>query len=144
MIFYVSGTLSNIFAGSTVAFMAKLTQRIDKASQGHIIPFSTVLVNEGSSFTGSDGIFICPQSGLYLFSYNILTIVQCGIQVKVNGNPYISTYEQILVPKEYEENAGATIVVRLNIGDHVWLASDIDGCQLIEEKTYFMGDLLFT
>lgn len=127
--------------------MAVLSKSVNNLGYGQIIAFPQVLLNEANAYSGSDGIFVCPQSGLYLFSYNIFlgahtgSVAFCGVQFKVNGHPYYESYESSFDEHEVE-NAGATFVVRLNAGDHAWIESDKSGTQLYAGKTYFMGVLL--
>jgi hypothetical protein len=52
-----------------------------------VIPFEMVTTNEGNAFDGNKGVFTCPESGLYLFVWNIMVDSGHGTQAKfiVNG-----------------------------------------------------------
>ena len=70
--------LSPVQVITHVAFSAYLDKIVSHLGIDHLIPFDKILLNEGNAFNSHTGMFVCPLSGVYLFSFTIAS----GIHVR--------------------------------------------------------------
>ena len=59
------------FTGEVVAFSVSLSHQLGNIQGEQIIIFNHVILNEAEGYDESTGIFICPQDGVYLFTFFI-------------------------------------------------------------------------
>ena len=85
---------------------------------GQPIPFNKVLINEGQAYSIGNGIFTCPQDGLYQFSYNIESDSPGHIVTQL----VVDRYRVLSAVNGQYQNAGNSAVVRLTAGNQVWVA----------------------
>lgn len=127
-----------------VAFTVYLDYVVSHLAVDQVIPFNKILLNEGSAFNVSSGKFLCPQSGIYLFSFNLhseglgLTVAKLVVD-GINQLDGIST--------NLNEMGGNTAVLRLTAGQSVWVANYLrSDVELWDEDGYrytsFSGVLL--
>ena len=53
------------------AFTASLSSHTD-VSQGSVIIFDDVTINEGEMYFGTNGLFVCPDDGIYMFVWSVM------------------------------------------------------------------------
>ena len=103
----------------------------------HIIPFDKVLLNEGNAFNTHTGIFHCPQSGVYLFSFNIESNNYGVIAAKL----VVDGKNQIDAVAGGNDNVyttgGVTAIVPVLSGQSVWVAT-----YRINDVTLFNADVM--
>ena len=109
---------------SSVYFMASLstTQNNVTGTGGNFNPvFDTVIINNGSGYNGSTGIFTAPFTGLYLFAFNtFLNNISTTLNTYIIGAIYnITTASDSL---RFEANA-ATINAVTDAGNFSWPVS---------------------
>ena len=132
-----------------VAFSAYLDKTVPHLGINHVIPFDKVLLNEGNAFNTHTGMFHCPQSGVYLFTFTIESNSLGVIAAKliVDGANQVNAATGGSVHGVYT-TGGATAIVRVLSGQSVWVATyRISDVTLFNEDvmhyTTFSGVLLF-
>ncbi|KAH3791914.1 cerebellin-3-like [Dreissena polymorpha] len=106
-------------AEGIVAFSA-----MKSASQGHLgvnqnIIFEQVLTNEGGGYHPNHGVFIAPQSGVYVMSSAIMTSANGRFHAAIvhNGNMVAHIYGH--GDSGLYDQGSQTIVIKLNAEDEV-------------------------
>ncbi|XP_061179622.1 complement C1q-like protein 4 [Saccostrea echinata] len=127
---------------SNVAFYARLSQDVTLGKHSTVI-FDSEITNYGGGYHSFDGIFICPRSGVYLFTTTIL--VHSGQWIRafivVNGSPVA---ESIVHSEGGYESGSTTVIVHLQNNDHVYVRTQDDSDWVLRASvTSFAGVLLF-
>ncbi|KAJ8300431.1 hypothetical protein KUTeg_021950 [Tegillarca granosa] len=65
-------TCTFIFIKNEIAFTAGIPKYESYSSQ-QILKFTKVITNVGGGLNASDGVFYCPEPGLYYFFVNIMS-----------------------------------------------------------------------
>ncbi|KAH3706452.1 hypothetical protein DPMN_065838 [Dreissena polymorpha] len=83
------------------------------------ILFGNVLTNEGGGYHPNLGVFIAPQSGVYVFSSAIMTNInkEQYSAIAVNGNLVAQIYGH--ADNGRHDQGSQTVVLKLNAGDEV-------------------------
>ena len=131
-----------------MAFTAYLDKTLTHLGINHKIPFDKVLLNEGNAFNTHTGIFLCPQSGVYLFSFSIESNNHGPIVVKLVVDGKNQLYVITDGSGGHFQTAGATSIVRLTSGQSVWVANyNFNDVTLTNYNSFrytsFSGVLLF-
>ena len=94
------------------------------AHQEHVgvnqnIVFEQVLTNEGGGYHQNHGVFIAPQSGIYVFSSTILCFQNGEVLAEMvhNGNPVTNIYCH--GDSGRHDQGSQTVVIKMNAGDEV-------------------------
>ncbi|XP_062620084.1 multimerin-2-like [Saccostrea cucullata] len=84
-----------------------------------IIRFEQTYINIGSHYHTEDGIFIAPQTGIYMFHWTIATgSTDFYTQLIVGGTSRASSY----VPHPGgPDSSSAMVITNVNKDDHVWI-----------------------
>ena len=106
-----------------VAFMARLYNSLSHVGVNQNIPFENVLLNLGNAYHSQHGIFIAPQSGIYLFSSSIMSNnvnhVEVHADLVQNGNVVARIYAH---SDSVRHDQGAqTVVIQVKQGDEIWV-----------------------
>ena len=101
-----------------VAFTAYLDKTLTHLGLNHIIQFNKVLLNEGNT-----GIFHCPKSGIYLFSFSIESERAGAIVARlvIDGTNQLDAITD--GGSGYFEMAGVTAIARVTADQSVWVAT---------------------
>ncbi|KAJ8316677.1 hypothetical protein KUTeg_005771, partial [Tegillarca granosa] len=97
-----------------IAFTAGL-QREETYSRLQILKFTKIITNVGGGLNASDGVFYCPEPGLYYFFVNIM--------------PYAN--------HQWKSGSNA-VILRLEKGDRVSVKSHSSD-RFHDNATYFTG-----
>lgn len=102
-----------------------------------------VTTNEGNAFHGPTGLFTCPRSGLYLFVWNVAVDTGFSTQIKfiVNGK---TRRWSLAGSSQHFTNGANHDIVRLQVGDRVWIADDYTNGQIHPHHTTFSGVMIST
>ncbi|KAK3097904.1 hypothetical protein FSP39_014297 [Pinctada imbricata] len=106
----------------TIAFTVS-TSIILRNYNNKIIKYDKVLTNKGSAYNTNTGIFTCPTTGTYVFTWSTMSGVYsniCDATIYHNGNGLLlsSSNEG---GGSYEEVASNTLVLTMAVGDRVWI-----------------------
>ena len=104
-----------------MAFHAELGPDKTDLTPGQIIQFQTMKQNYGNGYDPQTGIFTCPRSGLYFFTFTIMAYPGKWTDTKLvhNGSSIASSYSAGLT---IDYNTGnKSVLVHLHLGDKVWL-----------------------
>lgn len=90
-----------------------------------IVKFDTQFIDEGNNFNTGDGIFVSPISGVYLFSWSILTQSSQKVQSELRVDNIFKEKQLISLGSAAgyfatTRNAFCTV----NKGDHDWIQTD--------------------
>ena len=105
------------------AFMAR---RTSLQSAGVII-FDTAMINTGSHYDTSTGVFTAPVAGLYSFSPVVLSDMDGSNQffitaIRVNGSSYAQ--EQVHTDLDNDFGASFTVIASLSASDEVKVSTN--------------------
>ena len=108
-----------------MAFTATMYEQKNTYSNEKII-FNQVLTNEGGAYDGTSGVFTCPSSGVYAFTWTIMTLrnqKSCETFLSINGTVQSLAAFASLEGITYEAYTQSTMStsVRLSAGDRVWV-----------------------
>ncbi|XP_052217135.1 collagen alpha-2(VIII) chain-like isoform X1 [Dreissena polymorpha] len=134
-------------SGSAVVFHAHGPSNTSPAS-GKIIEYTVVEVNEGQGYNASNGVFMAPAGGMYMFStqtciwsntFVLIAIIKEGVVVQPSA-----LYD---TSPGYAPCSSSQAFVRLSAGQRVWVESrrTNNGNMLFEDEerwTSFSGVLL--
>ena len=106
-----------------VAFSAYLGHLIRPISYGAKVPCDQVLLNLGNAYNGATGIFTVSDTGVYLLTFYINSVVaNTKVYVKLvkNGSTIVGA---VADPEGSNHDAmgGNTAIVNLTKGERVWL-----------------------
>ncbi|XP_061188888.1 complement C1q-like protein 2 [Saccostrea echinata] len=93
-------------------------------STEYILKFPTVITNVGNHYNPTDGIFIAPVHGLYLFYWTM----QCYHSGSAHCSTALKIDNSLKGKIRSGENAGSyyhtgsnTVIVEVEAGEHVWI-----------------------
>ena len=111
------------------------------------IPFDKVLLNDGSAFDVQTHKFVCPHSGVYLFTFNIESYGDSYLHTKlvVDG---INQVDAVTWGVHSTDMSGNTAILRITTGQSVWVATYYNNdTELFKTDTFrytsFSGVLLY-
>lgn len=107
----------------------------------HVLVFDVVKTNMGNAYHPTTGVFMVPESGVYVFTWTFRTgnNHDLSIELVINRESFGAIYLHTLTGVEVEEtgivvahvNAGDDVFVRthstLTIGINHYIQSDING-----------------
>jgi hypothetical protein len=106
----------------TVAFSAVMTHAVQHLGDKQTIKFDKVLLNDGSGYVPSTGVFTAPLSGTYLFIYNFghHGTGETWLELVKNGDVQNGAAVEGHFGGQNLQGGNAAIV-RVNQGDTVWV-----------------------
>lgn len=124
-----------------IAFSASRTTKLGRVMQDTIVTFNNVFVNIGESFDTYTSHFVCQVNGTYLFTAHIMG------QNKIDAFAWVMVNNQHQLPLHGDGRAGFgsssnTIILNLNVEDHVWIQLSKDSA-LLNDYSTFSGFLIF-
>ncbi|XP_033754898.1 uncharacterized protein LOC117337872 [Pecten maximus] len=136
-------TFANFRSGSseaTVAFHTILTDPLINPGVHQTIIFDKVVTKVGAQISNNTGVFTCDQSGVYVFSWQILLEGSNYIisELAKNGQ---SVGSQEIGNTIYTISGSSTAVVTLAYGDEVWVrvVALSPGSDVLPNLTMFAG-----
>ncbi|KAL4218504.1 Otolin 1 [Mactra antiquata] len=123
-----------------VAFTAYLTHGVDTGDK-QTIKFDQVIINDGNGYNVYTGAFTCPQAGVYLFSFFLgqrgLTESERPMSVRLVKNDDIIVSGTVETRHVYQDLQGGNMaVVRLNLGDVVWVETFSNSVHVEGDDTF--------
>ena len=110
-------------------------------SPGDVIPFSSVIYNEGGRYDGSTGLFTCPVHGIYMFHYSVQIQIgyEWGFHLKRSG-------EIVSSGMGFDFYQSSNLVfLECDVGAQVWMEANGSGTINGDEErryTSFTGALM--
>ncbi|XP_053379963.1 complement C1q-like protein 4 [Mercenaria mercenaria] len=110
-----------------VSFSVYLDHDLDLGTH-QTIKFNQVIINDGNGYNIYTGVFTCPESGVYMFSFFIggrsETSTPTGeyAQLMVNDQHVIDAVVDTFHSSQ-DLQGGNTVIKRLKQGDAVWIGS---------------------
>ncbi|XP_061188590.1 complement C1q-like protein 2 [Saccostrea echinata] len=133
------------FNTTLVAFSALYGSDMAGISTGYILKFSSVITNLGNYYNPTDGIFVAPVHGLYMFQWTMICYTSgsnsCGTSLRVNnaGKGYLYSGEN---GNGYHHTGSKTVIVEVQAGNHVWVQTENWSNIFIQAQSSFTGCLL--
>ncbi|XP_069111502.1 complement C1q-like protein 4 [Argopecten irradians] len=123
-----------------VAFYTFISYETDAA----ILKFDTIHLNEGNGYNSSTGVFTCPVSGTYKFTWSVqIQNTDWGhalVDFMLNGTT--KGFTITFGPKEY--TSSNTVILRLKFGDRIWLQKrSVKRIKVAAYETSFSGHFLY-
>ncbi|XP_029636373.1 complement C1q tumor necrosis factor-related protein 7-like [Octopus sinensis] len=124
-----------------IAFSASRTTKLGRVLQDTIVTFNNIFVNIGDNFDVYTSHFVCQLNGTYLFTAHIMG------QNKIDAFAWLMVNNQHQLPLHGDGRAGFgsssnTIILNLNVDDHVWIQLSKDSA-LLNDYSTFSGFLIF-
>ncbi|XP_062571692.1 C1q-related factor-like [Saccostrea cucullata] len=108
-----------------VAFYAYMSTSLVNPSSFHTLIFDTVITNDGNGYHPNTGVFIVPESGLYVFTWVMRqwTHATHGTELMVNK---ISSGSVFLHSMTDDHSVTGLVVIHANQGDDVFVRTQVD------------------
>lgn len=130
---------------TTIAFYAYISadNPSTEATLHHVLIFDVVKTNVGNAYHPFSGIFIAPETGVYVFSWGFLNGAGSyhSVQLMVNADEMGVVHSHTVGTRNYAQTTGV-VTCLVNKGDDVFLrVSDANGPLVsnIYGKTFFTG-----
>ncbi|XP_053408209.1 otolin-1-like [Mercenaria mercenaria] len=135
----ISGKFPRQTVGGGIAFTAFLDHDGDYGA-GQTITFNKIITNDGNGYNTHTGVFTCPEEGMYLFTFFVGErgemdgVTQIWADLVINSNNVIDAFAET---RQFQEDAqgGNTVVIRLKLGDSVWVRSRFAGHHIEGDQT---------
>lgn len=149
----VRGIKSNISALASkpnrqkVAFSAELSRSRELAI-GSTIVFDQIIYQDGSGYNSADGVFTCPETGVYMFSIVLhcwhegdgVKTLAAKLMVDSEGKSIIVSESQ---PHSHNDQASNLVILSVNQGQKVWVQTFHTNARVHELFSTFSGALLY-
>ncbi|XP_069108017.1 heavy metal-binding protein HIP-like [Argopecten irradians] len=125
---------------SVIAFHAILTHTVTDPGNHHVVDFNKTVTNIGSHFNSQTSVFICPEVGVYKFSWTISTNSNHYIVTElVRNGEVIGTIRS--ADADYASTSSASAITMLVPGDSVWVrvTAHKGGADIQKTLTMFNG-----
>ena len=109
-------------------FSVALTQDVT-IGEGSRFPFDMVLSNAGAGYNPQNHEFLCPVTGLYLFSANILSRSDTRADSNIVMEGSVIAFMQASPGGGNRGSSSNTVIVNCNAGSRVWVACSWSQCQ---------------
>ncbi|XP_061181040.1 uncharacterized protein LOC133189656 [Saccostrea echinata] len=115
----MSSSSSAPYTSYSVAFFTQNNQTVTGPGSRDII-FDQTAINIGGGYASSTGIFLCPQAGLYMFAWGIVSHGN-GVDTSLMKNGYPVGVAAITDPKAstVDDSSTSFAVLRLNKNDKI-------------------------
>ena len=118
-------------------------------NKNSVVKFSEVLNNEGDHFNSGDSIFVSPVSGVYLFSWTIMTCIGKSVNTELRVNNEIKeTLHATIASSSGRYSATRVTICNVQQNDHVWIQTSSYFAENYFESDFnsrssFMGFLMY-
>ncbi|XP_062592241.1 collagen alpha-1(X) chain-like [Saccostrea cucullata] len=133
-----------VFNNTPVTFSAKSNSK-SGIGPGFILQFPNVINNRGKHYNPTNGIFIAPVHGLYLFHWTMQCrysgSTHCSTALKIN-NSIKGKIRSSENGSNYYHSGSKTVFVEVEAGNHVWIENIDYSDVYIYSESSFVGSLL--
>lgn len=125
---FLSGNAIRGISTSPIAFYASMSSNEPNVGTHHLLIFDHELLNVRNGYHPNSGVFIAPESGIYVFMWT-LRLFEQSIVLVVNGIDYTSIYNRAfdhdgtLHTDGADESVTGYAIARVNQGEDVFLRS---------------------
>ncbi|XP_062573390.1 uncharacterized protein LOC134235282 [Saccostrea cucullata] len=102
-----------------IAFSAYVSRFETDIAKDYTIKFDSIVTNVGNHYNPYSGIFIAPQHGVYVFTWNLYGGYICSEMI-VNSNPVAAMLSEGKGASNVRSTTGV-VVVKINHGDVVFV-----------------------
>lgn len=117
---FLSGNVIRGISTSSIAFYASMSSNEPNVGTHHLLIFDHELLNVRNGYHPHSGVFIAPESGIYVFMWT-LRLYEQSIVLVVNGIDYTSIYSR--ETPGADESVTGYAIARVNQGEDVFLRS---------------------
>ena len=123
-----------------VAFSVRLSKTTPKLPAGSTIKFDEVVYQTGGGYSPEDGVFTCPESGVYLFNFAIKVLSASATQPKTLVASLVVDSSVIfsVVSESYHQyqdvQASNMVILSLDKGQKVWVRTST--ARIEQSKAY--------
>ena len=122
--------------------MALSKSSVTLSSSDDLLKFDTIILNKGSGYDTSTGIFRAPRDGLYQFSLTVTGWTTNNVDLALFHNGDKHTY--VYVPKMYRVSSTVSPVIRLRRNHQISVAcmkcpTSITGSHLSHMSGVYIG-----
>ena len=123
-----------------IYFLSRLDYYAENVTAGAALVFGKVVSNIGNAYNSKDGVFSCPENGLYIFSCTIFStpnnlfrgdIVKNGVVMMI-----IDAYG---ISSNNYPSATGVVAISLVKGDRVWVKTTWNNNLAVPTYTSFSG-----
>ncbi|XP_062588894.1 complement C1q tumor necrosis factor-related protein 3-like [Saccostrea cucullata] len=118
-----------------VAFEASLGSSLRNMKMGQRVIFSTLGENNGNGYDASSGVFTAPGSGVYIFVWSIVSTETRFSSTALIVNGKQRAVNQCNSKKANNDSCTRTTVVKLAVGEKVWIESVQDNSAIDDYKS---------
>ncbi|VDI31539.1 Hypothetical predicted protein [Mytilus galloprovincialis] len=105
-----------------IFFHAKMPAAKVDYNKNSIVKFSSILNNDGDIFNHGDSVFVSPVTGVYLFSWTMLTYSGKSISTELRvDNVVKATLHASLGMAVGHVSVSKTAICRVDKNEHVWI-----------------------
>ena len=112
-------------AGPSIGFTAHIPDTYDVISI-EVMDFSAVALNHGNHYNPATRSFVCPVSGVYMFSVNICTYNDY-LRARLHLNDEVLIYIQADHEDGDYDCSSFTLLAEARVGDVTWVQCDYGG-----------------
>ncbi|GCC24299.1 hypothetical protein chiPu_0002699 [Chiloscyllium punctatum] len=109
-----------------IIFHAKVSDGVNPSGERRLV-YDAVIVNKGSAYNSTTGVFTAPLAGTYLFTYSLLGGPTSEVRL-VKNEEDLSYIHTILSTGE-AQTGSMSVILTLESGDQIWV-------KLIEGNTW--------
>lgn len=105
----------------SMAFHASLSNRSSFKTNAAVV-FDNEALDNGNGYTPTDGIYIVPESGIYVFTWTMLagSHQEFDTHLVVNGQVKGSSFSDTSENGDYYQST-AVVVISVSAGDHIFI-----------------------
>ncbi|XP_056016220.1 complement C1q-like protein 4 [Ostrea edulis] len=130
---------------TTIAFYAYMSNTLPsaEATVHHVLIFDVVKTNVGNAYNPFSGIFIAPETGVYVFSWGFLNGEGShhSVQLMVNADEMGVVHSHTVGIRNYAQSTGVVTCLVNKVDDVFLRLNDANGpiVSNIHGKTFFTG-----
>ena len=86
-----------------------------------VIKFDKIMINNGNHYHPTDGVFVAPISGVYMFSWNTLTFNNKGLYTELRVENEVKGAVASNAASGFYTPGSTSLLCHVKKGEHVWV-----------------------